>query len=63
MFITESLCTVQGMRPKAMSHWLPDSFINGPIKRSLKLAVAVIQFTFKIFFFVLTYASIAEEFP
>lgn len=41
----------QGMRPKAMSHWLPESFINGPIKHSLKLSVAVIQFTFKIFFF------------
>lgn len=53
---------VQGMRPKAVSHWLPESFINGPIKHSLKLSVAVIQFTFKIFFFLLTYASIAEEF-
>lgn len=50
---------VQGMRPKAMSHWLPESFINGLIKHSLKLSVAVIQFTFKIFF---PCASIAEEF-
>lgn len=40
-----------GMRPKAMSHWLPESFINGPIKHSLKLSIAVIQFSFKLFFF------------
>lgn len=33
-----------------MSHWLPESFINGPIKHSLKLSIAVIQFSFKLFF-------------
>lgn len=50
------------MRPKAMSHWLPESFINGPIKHSLKLSIAVIQFSFKLFFFFLwTYSSTAEE--
>lgn len=36
---------LQGMRPKAMPHWLPESFINGPIKHSLKLSIAVIQFS------------------